>query len=73
MPKSPRELSHIAGQVTISLANEQLNAQPLLLEPMTFEDAKEQLGTLDMAAERIEILEPVELIHPMMNQNQIQH
>ena len=54
------------GPATVPFTNEPLNPQPLPLEPMKAEDTRERFAPLEMAAERIEILEPVEPIHSMM-------
>ena len=65
VPEIPWELSHITGQGTVPFTNEPQNPQPLPLEPLKVEEIKEPLESVEMAAERIEILDPVEAIQPM--------
>ena len=49
---------------TALFTNKPPNLQPFPLEPLKVEEVKEPLEPVEMAEERIEILNRVELIHP---------
>ena len=63
VPKIPEEMSQAMGPATVPLTNEKLKPRPLPLEPLKVEETKEPLESLEMAAERIQILDPVKSIH----------